>query len=291
MPPRQFDGSLVRAARRRRDMHQRELGDVVGVSGATVARWESGKDFPKGEKLPAIAAALDEPLNDLFPHEGPPDLQLLRCDAGLSVAEAAETIGASRVPVSNAESGRRRLNDSYVQPLAAAYGVTEDELLLAQDHSFGVRPTSLDDEQEAAPRTIGEKINFLLRYGSAGQETLSDADIARLVNEYAPAAAVTAGDITDLREGAVTEASDEVRAGLAHAFQVPAWLFGDDAELNPLVREFLEAIRFIGSIHQGQVLGLAARGTSEGLSVEMMAGINRLVGELRHKLPGVQDAE
>ncbi|WP_432167012.1 helix-turn-helix domain-containing protein [Streptomyces sp. bgisy031] len=291
MPPRQFDGSLVRAVRRRRDMHQRELGEMVGVSGATVARWESGQDFPKGEKLPAIASALGQPLDELFPHEGPPDLQLLRCDAGLSVSEASEIIGASRVPVSNAESGRRRLNDNYVQPLATAYGVTENELLSAQDRSLGIRPASLRDHQKAAPHTIGEKINFLLQYGLTGEEALSDAEIARLVNHHVPAAAATAEVIAHLREGTATEASDDVRAGLARAFQVPPWLFGDDAELTPLVREFLEAIRFIGSIHQGQVLGLAARGNSEGLSVEMMAGINRLVGELRHKLPEVQDGE
>ncbi|CAL9440709.1 hypothetical protein SUDANB145_02240 [Streptomyces sp. enrichment culture] len=290
MPPRQFDGSLVRAVRRRRDMHQKELGELVGVSGATVARWESGKDFPKGEKLPAIATALDKPLDELFPHEGPPDLQLLRCDAGLSVAEAAEVIGASRVPVGNAESGRRRLNPSYVQPLAAAYGVTEEELLAAQDRSFGVRAVSPGDEHGTVPRTIGEKINFLLQYGSTGEKTLSDAEIAQLVNQHAPGAAVTAEGIAELREGTATSASDEVRAGLAHAFQVPPWLFGDDAELSPMIQEFLEAVRFIGSIHQRQILGLAARG-SEILSLRTMADINRLVGELRHKLSEIQDKE
>ncbi|MEU6647105.1 helix-turn-helix transcriptional regulator [Saccharomonospora sp. NPDC046836] len=280
----------MRAVRRRRDMHQRQLGELVGVSGATVARWESGKDFPKGEKLPAIATALDEPLDELFPHEGPPDLQLLRCDAGLSVAEATEIIGASRGPVGNAESGRRRLNASYVKPLAVAYGVTEEELLAAQDRSFGIRTTSPRDDQEAAPRTVGEKINFLLQYGSTGEKALSDAEIAQLVNQHAPTAAVTAEGIGELREGTATEASDEVRAGLAHAFQVPPWLFGDDAELSPMIQEFLEAVRFISSIQQGQVLGLAARG-SEILSLKTMADINRLVGELRHKLSGVQDKE
>ncbi|MGW0683380.1 helix-turn-helix domain-containing protein [Streptomyces sp. NPDC002754] len=290
MPPRQFDGSLVRAVRRRRDMHQKQLGELVGVSGATVARWESGKDFPKGEKLPAIATALEEPLDELFPHEGPPDLQLLRCDAGLSVAEATEIIGASRGPVGNAESGRRRLNAIYVKPLAAAYGVTDDELLAAQDRSFGIRTTSPRDDQEAAPRTVGEKINFLLQYGSTGEETLSDAEIAQIVNQHAPTAAATAAGIGELREGTETAASEAVRAGLAHAFQVPPWLFGDDAELSPMIQEFLEAVRFIGSIHQGQVLGLAARG-NEILSLRTMADINRLVGELRHKLSEVQDEE
>lgn len=289
--PRQFDGSRVRAVRRGKDLHQKELAEMVGVSAPTVARWESGQDFPKGEKLPAIAAALGQSLDVFFPHDGPPDLQLLRCDAGLSVAQAAAVIGASRVPVSNAESGRRRLSDAYVQPLAEAYGVTEEELLAAQDCSFGLRPRASRDEHASAPRTVGEKINYLLQHGYVGQEAPSDEEIARIVNEHAGVAAVTADDIAALRAGATTEASDVVRAGLAEALQVDAALFQDDAEVDPAAREFLEALRFLGSIHRGQILGLAARGNGGGLSAEMMAKINELVGELKHKLPEVQDGE
>ncbi|WP_033223508.1 helix-turn-helix domain-containing protein [Streptomyces virginiae] len=289
--PRQFDGSRVRAVRRGKDLHQKELAEMVGVSAPTVARWESGQDFPKGEKLPAIAAALGQSLDALFPHDGPPDLQLLRCDAGLSVAQAAAIIGASRVPVSNAESGRRRLSDAYVQPLAEAYGVTEEELLAAQDCSFGLRPRASRDEHAFAPRTVGEKINYLLQHGYVGQEAPSDEEIARIVNEHAGVAAVTADDIAALRTGATTEASDVVRAGLAEALQVDAALFQDDAEVDPAAREFLEALRFLGSIHRGQILGLAARGNGGGLSAEMMAKINELVGELKHKLPEVQDGQ
>ncbi|MFE2559740.1 helix-turn-helix domain-containing protein [Streptomyces sp. NPDC059352] len=289
--PRQFDGSRVRAVRRGKDLHQKELAEMVGVSAPTVARWESGQDFPKGEKLPAIAAALGQPLDVLFPHDGPPDLQLLRCDAGLSVAQAAAIIGASRVPVSNAESGRRRLSDAYLQPLAQAYGVTAEQLLDAQDCSFGLRPRGSRDEQASAPRTVGEKINYLLQHGYVGQEAPSDEEIARLVNEHAGVAAVTADDIAALRAGATTEASDVVRVGLAQALQVDAALFQDDAQVDPAAREFLEALRFLGSIHRGQILGLAARGNSRGLSAEMMAHINELVGELKHKLPEVQDGE
>lgn len=286
MPPRQFDGSRVRAVRRGRDLSQQQLGDMVGVGGPAVARWENGQDFPKGEKLPAIAKALHKPLDDLFPHDGPPDLQLLRCDAGLSIAQAAEIIGASRTPLGNAESGRRRLSDAYVKPLAKAYGVTEHELLVAQDRSFGVRVPSA-----SGPRTIEEKINYLLQHGYVGQEAPSDEEIARAVNEHAGAATVTAGDIVALRTGATTDASDVVRAGLAHALQVDAALFQDDAELSPEARQLLEAFRFIGSIHRGQILGLAARGNSLGLSAEMMATINNLVGELKDKLPDVPGGE
>ncbi|MFJ8625602.1 helix-turn-helix domain-containing protein [Kitasatospora sp. NPDC093550] len=290
MPPRQFDGKRVRAVRRGLNLTQGDLAAAVGVSAPTVAKWESGDDHPKGEKLPAIAAALGQPLGDLFPHDGPADLQLLRCDAGLSIAQASESIGATRVPVTNAETGRRRLGGDYVLPLAAAYGVTKEALLAAQDLSFGIRPATSGGEQGSAPRTIGEKINYLLEHGY-DQGAPSNEEIARAVNDHAGGPVVTVEDIAALRAGDVTEASEAVRAGLAEALQVDIELFRDDAELSPAVREFLEAVRFIGSIRQGQILGLAARGNGAGLSAEMMAKINDLVGELRDKLPDVPDGD
>ncbi len=253
---------------------------MLGVSGPAVARWESGEDFPKGEKLPGIAAALQQDLDALFPFDGPADLQLLRCDAGLSVAQASEVINASRVPLSNAESGRRRLQDAYVGPLAQAYGVTVEVLLTAQDVSFGLRAS-----EPSAPRTVGEKINYLLKHGYVGQAPPSDEQIAQAVNEHAGMASMTADDIAALRTGATTDVSEAVRAGLAYALQVDVAIFHDDVEVTTEVREFLEAVRFLGSIHQGQILGLAARGNHKGLSADLMAKINDVVGELKHKLP------
>lgn len=289
--PRQFDGSKVRAIRRGKELTQKQLGAHagVGVGGPTVARWESGEEFPKGEKLPKIAKALDQPLDELFPHDGPADLQLLRCDAGLSVAQATAVLGTSRVPISNAESGRRRLQDAYVGLLAHAYGVTEKALLAAQDVSFGEGPAALSrDERTSSPHTAGEKINYLLEHGYTGRTPPSDEQIAQAVNEHGGVPSTTADDIAALRVGAITDVSDSVRTGLAHALDVDASLFQDDAEVGPAARELLEAVRFLGSIHEGQILGLAARGNHAGLSAEMMAKINEVVSELKHKLPGVE---
>ncbi|WP_329309246.1 helix-turn-helix transcriptional regulator [Streptomyces microflavus] len=286
MPPRQFDGRRLRAARRAKELSQKDVGAAVGVKAPAVSRWEDNQEFPKGEKLPALAKAVGEQLDDLFPNDGPADLQLLRCDAGLSITQAAEVIKASRVPVSNAEGGRRRLNDAYVQPLAQAYGVTEDELLAAQEVSFGLSPEG--STGPAAPRTVGEKINYLVEHVYVGQEAPSDEEIARLVNEHS-GTAVTADEIVALRAGATTEASEAVRAGLAHAFQVPVRIFQDDSELGLDDRRLLDSVVFLSSISRGQILGLAARGNGEGLSFEMIAKINEVVGELRYKLPEAPD--
>ncbi|MFE5733947.1 helix-turn-helix domain-containing protein [Streptomyces sp. NPDC056528] len=285
MPPRQFDGKHLRAVRRSLELSQTELAEMVGVSAAAVAHWETGSDFPRGEKLPSIATALKQPLDTLFPHDGAADLQLLRCDAGLTVAEAAAKIGTSKVPVSYAEGRRRRLSDAYVRKLARAYGVTEEELLAAQDVTFGVRPGTSGGEQESALRTVGEKINHILKHGYVGRKAPSNEEIARNVNKHARKVVVTADDIAALRSGAMTEADDVVRAGLAEALNADVGLFQDDAELKPAVREFLESLRFLGSIHRKEIIGLAARGNEAGLSAEMMAQINKLVGELKEKLP------
>ncbi|MGA5215141.1 helix-turn-helix domain-containing protein [Streptomyces cinereoruber] len=288
MPPRQFDGNRLRAARRAKDLSQKDLGAAVGVKAPAVSRWEDNQEFPKGEKLPALAAAVGQQLDVLFPNDGPADLQLLRCDAGLSVAQAADLINASRVPVSNAESGRRKLSEAYVKPLAKAYGVTEEQLLAAQDVSFGLSPEG--STAPAAPGTVGEKIDYLLEHLYVGQDAPSDEEIARLVNEH-PGAAITTDEIVALRAGATTEASDTVRAGLAHAFQVPVRIFEDDSELGLDDRRLLDSVVFLSSINRGQILGLAARGNGEGLSFDMIAKINEVVGELRYKLPEAPDGK
>ncbi|MFJ4703035.1 helix-turn-helix domain-containing protein [Streptomyces sp. NPDC088768] len=288
--PRQFDGSRVRAVRRRLELKQKELGEKVGVSAASVTRWELGEDFPKGEKLPAIAAALGEPLDVLFPYEGRADLQILRCDAQLSVAQAAAVIGASRVPVSNAESGRRRLQDAYVGALAHAYGVTEEELLAAQDVSFGSRQAAPPrNEHPPTPRTVGEKINYLLQQGYTDRTPPSDEQIAWAVNDHTGMPSTTAEDIAALRMGRVTDVPDAVRAGLAHAFQADVALFQDDAEITPEARELVEAVQFVRSIREGDILGLAARGNEAGLSPAAITAINKVLGELRNKLPDLPD--
>lgn len=246
MPPRQFDGKRLRAVRRALDIKAEELGAAVGVTGAAVSGWESGNDFPKAERFPAIAAALKQPLDDLFPHDGPADLRLLRSDAGLSMAQAADVIGTTRVPLRNAEMGKRRLQDAFVRPLADAYGVTEEELLAAQDRSFG-----MGDPRPPAPRSVGEKIDYLLEHWPAGQNPPSDEEIARTVNAHAGTTS-TAADIVALRKGDVTDPSDEVRAGLAHALQVDEAVFADDTEVNTETQEFMEALQFLGSIQKAR---------------------------------------
>ncbi len=110
-----------------------------------------------------------------------------------------------------------------------------------------------------------------------------------MINDHAREEVVTADGIAALRAGTVTDVPDVVRAGLAKALRVDDALLQDGSEVSPAAREFMAALEFFKGIHRGQILGLAARGNHEGLSAEMMDSINRVVRELKHKLPGTPD--
>lgn len=47
-------------------MNKTELAKKMGVSIPTVSRWENGEDLPAAARLPALAAALDCTIDELF---------------------------------------------------------------------------------------------------------------------------------------------------------------------------------------------------------------------------------
>ncbi|MFJ3205895.1 hypothetical protein [Streptomyces sp. NPDC086989] len=50
----------------------------------------------------------------------------------------------------------------------------------------------------------------------------------------------------------------------------------------------VRGLRFLGSIRERHIIGLAARRYDTGLSPEVMAKVNAVVAELKRKLPEVQ---
>lgn len=287
MSARQFSGARVRARRRELDLTQNDLGALVGVGRASVAKWEGGESTPDPHKLPALAEALQEPLDELFPREGEPDLADLRCDAGYAQSEVGPLIGArSHIPVSKAERGIDRLRDASVGPLAAAYGVSTQDLLRAQERSFGVYTTArAEGGEESLPRTVGEKINYLLQAGYLASAP-SDAEIAHAVNESAGMALVTEEDIRGMRTSAEIDAPPPVREGLGAALQIAPDVFAGDADWHDMPAA-IEALKLLQGFENGQILGLAARGGQQGASTEAIATINNLIAALQ-KLPGTQ---
>lgn len=288
MAPRHFDRDRVRALRRARNVTQSDLGEAVGVGDTTVASWELGSSAPDGEKLPVLAKFFGLPLDELFPRRAGelPDLADLRCDAGYSQYQTRELIGTkSSGPVANAERGKRRLSAKFQEPLAKAYGVTVDELLAAQERSFG-NDAPAPADVSTVPRTTAEKITYLLEHSYPGTQTPpSDAEIAEAVNKHAGAQVLTPDEARALRSEGNAELSPIVAEGLAELFGVSPLYFQTD---DRVARQVVEGLRLLAAVRTGAVGRVATRGLGpEGMSDELLSFLNQVVGEMADReMPG-----
>lgn len=282
MPTRRFDGARVREVRRAADRSQDDVAQDMAMSRGAIAKWETGATVPDAHKLPQLAKVLGESLDELFPRDGAPDLADLRSDAGYAQNETGPIIGAhSHIPVSKAERGVARLDDPHVEPLAAAYGVTREVLLAAQERSFGNDAPMPADGSAQVPQTLAEKITYLVEHTYPDQTPPTDAQIAEAINVRAGSDIITEDGVTALRTGADAPVDPESLAvveGLGEVFSVSPMFFQPGDEV---ARQVTEGIRFLAAIHQGDVLGLAARGNENGHSGDMLAAINNLVAEIR----------
>ncbi|WP_327226094.1 helix-turn-helix domain-containing protein [Streptomyces platensis] len=274
MPARHFDGSRVRALRTATRLKQAEVAAAVGASDAAVGRWENGRSLPDPEKLPALARVLGADLDGLFPRNGLPDLADLRADAGYSQYETKKiTKTKSAGPVAYAERGKSRLSEHFHEPLAEAYGVTVDELLAAQDRSFGKEVT--DVRQQAGPRTLADKINHRLR---ASVPPLSDAEIATGINRHASGVVISAAGVRDLRTGRQTTASSIVREGLAAVLGTERPYFQTE---ETVVRDLVDGLKYFAESEEGRYRVVAARGLdTHGLSPEVLAIVSKAVDQV-----------
>ncbi|WP_405539621.1 helix-turn-helix transcriptional regulator [Streptomyces sp. NBC_00075] len=287
----------MRTVRRAANVAQTDVATAVGVAGSTVAGWETGLATPDPEKLPALAKALDRELDKLFPRTGLPDLTDLRCDAGYYQYETATLIGTkSAGPVAGAERGERRLKDKYVPALAAAYGVSEEELRRAEDRSIA-KARGGEAELEATgtalgsagpPGTLAEKITLVLERSYPGEQgPPTDAEIADAVNARAGARVISAAGVLDLRTGAVETASPVVLEGLAAFLGVsPMYFQPDDA----VARQVYEGLQLLSASRKGAVGRVKGRGMgSQGLPTNVMEFVNNLVTELEEREPDANE--
>ncbi|MGW1976486.1 helix-turn-helix transcriptional regulator [Streptomyces sp. NPDC001889] len=282
MPHRHFDGQRLLKARRALDppLTQAAVGQAVDSTRVAVGDWESGRSKPAWHKLPGLARFLRQPLNRLFPREGPPDLADLRDDAGIPLKESGRLIGRrSHIPVYKAESGVARLKPEYEQPLATGYGVTLVELRDAQDRSFGI---DVPDRSPAPamPETLAEKITHLLEHSYPGEQVPpTDSEIAQGINQYAGAVVVSEKDVEELRTGTRVTASPIVGEGLAEVFGVSALFFQSN---DHVTRQVVEGFRLLATAREGDIGRAAARGLGEeGLSPEVLAFVNGFVAEMK----------
>lgn len=281
MARRLFDRRRMRARRRELDLTQTEVAEALEVGAATVAGWESGDAEPDPERLPGLARVLRADLGRLFPRDGLPDLADLRCDAEYAQRETAVLIGTrSAGPVAYAERGKRRLSARYHAPLAAAYGVSVEALLAAQERSFG---HEVADPGPAVPQTLGEKINYLLAATYPGRPAPGDDEIAAAVNAHAGGPITDAQAIADLREGKISDSRPALREGLADFFDVSPHFFASN---EAVVRQVVEGLRLLGSVKNGSLDAVAARSLGEdGLPADLIAYISQLAQDFQGHAP------
>ncbi|MFF1420641.1 helix-turn-helix transcriptional regulator [Streptomyces sp. NPDC058280] len=281
--------------RRTAEIAQSDVASAIGAADSTVAGWELGPSVPDQEKLPDLARVLRRDLDDLFPREGLPDLTDLRCDAGLYRYEMAKVIGTkSDGPVAGAERGDRRLKERYVSAMAKAYGVSEDDLLRAQERSMskaqgeeGQVPEEVIPAAEAPPRTLAEKITLILERSYPGQTSPADEEIAEAINAHAGSHVISAKGVEDLRTGAEAEAAPVVLQGLAAFFGLtPLYFEPHDA----VARQVYEGLRLMSAAKQGKVGRVRARGLgTEGLPANVLSILNDLASELDKAAPDTNE--
>ncbi|WP_405421430.1 helix-turn-helix domain-containing protein [Streptomyces erythrochromogenes] len=279
MSARIFDGQRVRALRRSAELTQEAVATAVGVHATSVTAWERGTSHPDPERLPALARALGQSLGELFPRDGLPTLADLRADAGYFQNEVPALLGTkSAGPVANAERAKRRLSGVYVEPLAKAYGVSVEQLMAAQERSFGV---DVPEPHPEVPTSLADKMRYLMDNPGDDQVPPSDAEIARAVNEYVGARVISASGVADLRTGEVTEASPPVLEGLSAAFGVSALFF---RSRDVVKQQVAEGLTLLAHVKSGSIRGLKGRQMGpEGLPTEVMAMINEMVAEIEER--------
>lgn len=68
-------------------------------------------------------------------------LRDLRKQCNMTAAQVAKVLGVTRNAIVNYESGQRRISLEQVLSLAKLFGVTTDEIIIAQLNSISVRHT------------------------------------------------------------------------------------------------------------------------------------------------------
>lgn len=61
----------IKELRMAQGLYQSQLAEAVGVSDAAVCYWESGRQLPSSDKLPALADALHCSIDALFGRDPP----------------------------------------------------------------------------------------------------------------------------------------------------------------------------------------------------------------------------
>ncbi|WP_194291508.1 helix-turn-helix domain-containing protein [Cumulibacter manganitolerans] len=123
-----FQADVLQRLRLERGMTQEDLAIQLGVSTTSISSWEHGRSVPDPANYARLRATFggdDALLREVDELRG---LAQHRARAGLSQRQAAEQTGLTLAVIQLVERGVRLPTDSERAALAAAYGITEDEV-------------------------------------------------------------------------------------------------------------------------------------------------------------------
>ena len=145
-----FDGALLAAARRDREMSQEALAAAAEVTRSYIIRIEQGRLAPTVQKLARLAKEVGVTPIDLLVIDGTPTLAQLRFCCGLTQRELAAEIGVTDMSYSRFERGEtaRLRAQGAVEALASTLGVTPETVRAAWERSRAHALRSQPDAQD-----------------------------------------------------------------------------------------------------------------------------------------------
>jgi len=129
------------------------------------------------------------------------------------------------------------------------------------------------------PDSLADKLNYLFEHTVLpGESPPSNRQVAAAINEAAGEQIISHSYISLLRNGHRDNPTFRQLEALAQYFDVsPAYFHSDD-----ITAQVVEGLRFLTSLHTGDISTLAPRGArADGLSAEMLAYVNEVMAEIK----------
>ncbi len=120
-----ISGAEIKQLRKKNNLTQAALAEMVGVSRAAVYDWERGAYSPDGKNAEKLARALGIPVSLLFDEDvqktNLTPLKILREETEMSLEEASTYLGIGQEELREIEEGRKSIAPTEKKRLMRAY--------------------------------------------------------------------------------------------------------------------------------------------------------------------------
>jgi len=176
-----FTKRFTTSLRKRFNLAQRELGRLVGVSGATIASWEAGKSRPRGARLESLAKLRGGTQQDVDKALGRTGaaamdgakIKSIRKKLGLSQAEFAKKVGVSNGSVAAWETGRSRPGPKNRAAIAAVRKETAPAPAPAPEAPLAAKPKPKAKRKAAEPGLAPAQIKAIREGAGLSQAAMA----------------------------------------------------------------------------------------------------------------------